>query len=222
MCCNRTGLYNSVLCFPAVSAIPPDPSYKQRTIILTIGLLFALAVIIAFLYLMFRLFLVRHPEPEECPALMEPPPPAPNFELDPLKMLSVIDRGRYGEVWQGMLGDMDVAVKVYHPQHKMVGEIGGWGFCYRSPSSISHHMSVRVSQGTDCWTVCSGFQETFQFHFVALCEGNPSVTWAFHLTHLSLVQHICVSELGQHWFRSWLAAWTVPSHHLNQCWNIVN
>ena len=29
--------------------------------------------------------------------------------------------------------------------------------------------------------------------------------------------HICVSELGQHWFRYWLVAWSVPSHYLNQC-----
>ena len=37
-----------------------------------------------------------------------------------------------------------------------------------------------------------------------------------------LVPHICVSELGQHWFRWWLVAWSAPSHFLNQCWNIVN
>ena len=42
------------------------------------------------------------------------------------------------------------------------------------------------------------------------------------LTHLPIVPHICVSELGQHWFRWWLVAWSAPSHYLNQCWNIVN
>ena len=25
-----------------------------------------------------------------------------------------------------------------------------------------------------------------------------------------------------YWFRQWLVAWLVPSHYLNQCWNIVN
>ena len=25
-----------------------------------------------------------------------------------------------------------------------------------------------------------------------------------------------------HWFRQWLVAWSIPSHYLNQCWNIVN
>ena len=34
--------------------------------------------------------------------------------------------------------------------------------------------------------------------------------------------HICISELGQHWFRYWLVACSVPSHYLNQNWLIVN
>ena len=31
-------------------------------------------------------------------------------------------------------------------------------------------------------------------------------TWEYELTHLPLVPHIFVSELGQHWFRQWLVA----------------
>ena len=42
------------------------------------------------------------------------------------------------------------------------------------------------------------------------------------LTHLTLVPHICVRELGQHWLRQWLVACSAPSHCLNQCWLIVN
>ena len=42
------------------------------------------------------------------------------------------------------------------------------------------------------------------------------------LTHLSLVPHICVNELGQHQFRKWLVAYPAPSHYLNQCWVIDN
>ena len=34
--------------------------------------------------------------------------------------------------------------------------------------------------------------------------------------------HICVGNLGRHWFKQWLVAWSAPSHYLNQCWNIVN
>ena len=42
------------------------------------------------------------------------------------------------------------------------------------------------------------------------------------LTHLPLVPHACVSESGQHWFRYWLFAYSLPSHYLNQCCVIVN
>ena len=41
-------------------------------------------------------------------------------------------------------------------------------------------------------------------------------------TYLPLVPHICVSESGQHWFRLWRVACSVPSHYLNQCLVIVN
>ena len=46
-------------------------------------------------------------------------------------------------------------------------------------------------------------------------------------SHLPLVPHTCVSESGQHWFRSWLVAYLVPCHYLNQChvivsWNLRN
>ena len=41
-------------------------------------------------------------------------------------------------------------------------------------------------------------------------------------THLPLVLHICVSESGHHWFRQWLAAFSTPSHYINQRCVIVN
>ena len=42
------------------------------------------------------------------------------------------------------------------------------------------------------------------------------------LTHLPLVPHICVSELGHHLFRWWLVACSAPSHYLNKCWFTIN
>ena len=42
------------------------------------------------------------------------------------------------------------------------------------------------------------------------------------LFHLPLLPHMCINELGQHWFREWHAASSVPSHYLSQCWLIVN
>ena len=44
----------------------------------------------------------------------------------------------------------------------------------------------------------------------------------FALAHLSLVPHICINEAGPNWLRQWLVTCWAPSHHLNQCWDIVN
>ena len=41
------------------------------------------------------------------------------------------------------------------------------------------------------------------------------------LTHILLVSHICVHELGQHGFRWWLIACLTLCHYLNQWWLIV-
>ena len=50
-----------------------------------------------------------------------------------------------------------------------------------------------------------------------------------HWTHWGWVTHICVGKLtiigsdnGLSLERCQAVAWTVPSHYLNQCWNIVN
>ena len=40
------------------------------------------------------------------------------------------------------------------------------------------------------------------------------------LTHLPIVPHISVGELGHHWFRKWFVACSAPSHYLNQWWLI--
>ena len=42
------------------------------------------------------------------------------------------------------------------------------------------------------------------------------------LMHLPLVPHICVIKVGQHWLRQWRAAFSAPSHYLNQCSLIAN
>ena len=34
--------------------------------------------------------------------------------------------------------------------------------------------------------------------------------------------YICVGELGKHWLRKWLVAYSAPSHYLNQCWVFFN
>ena len=71
-------------------------------------------------------------------------------------------------------------------------------------------------QGQVCWSVFPH----------ALIESEKVWSQTYQLvsywTHLPLVLHICISVIGQHWFRYWLVAYSVPNHYLNQCWAIVN
>ena len=42
------------------------------------------------------------------------------------------------------------------------------------------------------------------------------------LSYWGRVTHICVIEMGHHWFMQWLVAFSAPSHYLNQWWLMVN
>ena len=44
-------------------------------------------------------------------------------------------------------------------------------------------------------------------------------TWLNSLRPSNAYMH---QYTNHHWFGQWLVAWSVPSHRLNQCWNIVN
>ena len=61
---------------------------------------------------------------------------------------------------------------------------------------------------------------------LAFCEGTLLMTDEFPYRGLvnssPLVLHLCVHELGRHWFRQWLVAYSAPSHYLNQCRVIAN
>ena len=60
-------------------------------------------------------------------------------------------------------------------------------------------------------------------YFLSLQCGN--IEWCpLHavLNHIPLAPHLCISELGQHWFRYWLVTYLVLTYYLNQCCVIVN
>ena len=95
-------------------------------------------------------------------------------------------------------------------------------------ASIWWHHHVGLPNWTSLFRYFSDhlLNMTFSFdrhcHSLATAAPNEYEHDQINLTHLPLVPHICVIELGQHWFRWWLVAYSVPSHYLNQCWVIVN
>ena len=85
------------------------------------------------------------------------------------------------------------------------------------------HKTIQQTGETD---FCNIFGGSIWIHFfgkiVIVLPTSRSFSNIVYLVHLPLVSHKCASESGQHWFRLWLVAFSVPSHYLSQCWNIVN
>ena len=79
-------------------------------------------------------------------------------------------------------------------------------------SSLRHTCVIRIR-----WV------NLLSFIRINTCFRNTTTAW-FSMTRLNppLMPHICISEVGHHWFRQWLVACSAPSHCLNQCWLIIN
>ena len=110
-----------------------------------------------------------------------------------------------------------------------------------NPLDYFHKQLIKQSFWCLLSTIWTGLEQTVQLtvwdyitlmwhHFNSITEplygkGCPSSglsTAENFWTHWGRVMHICVVELGHHWFRQWLVTCSAPSHYLNQCWNIVN
>ena len=53
-------------------------------------------------------------------------------------------------------------------------------------------------------------------------DSNLYLFPVVQLTHWGRVTHMYVDNLGHHWLRWWLVAWSAPSHYRNQGRNIAN
>ena len=88
---------------------------------------------------------------------------------------------------------------------------------------IGNHMRSKVWDGITYpfqnneklgsgWIISSQTSKSMQLFIPFGINSSP----------IPLLSHICVGELGHHWFRQWRVAYWAPSHYLNQCWAIVN
>lgn len=90
-----------------------DPYYREKTIAFAIVPIAVLALLVLITFTVFRVWCRSDKDSPDSIHLMESTGISPSWELDSLKLNTLINRGRYGEVWQGTLNDMDVAVKVF-------------------------------------------------------------------------------------------------------------
>ena len=112
----------------------------------------------------------------------------------------------------------------------------GYSTIYSGTKQRKHQSSASLAfvKGIHRWPVNSPHKwpvtrKMFPFDdAIMVSKATPNkimhvlFVWFSILTHLSLVLHICVSESGQHWFRQWFVAYSVPYHYLKHFWVIVN
>ena len=97
-----------------------DPNYAVRTIIISLSSVGAIALLTIFLFLMVRCYNSSNNEMEGNVFLVEPSvgDSSIQMDIDDLKFDTLISKGRYGEVYKSILGESEVAVKIYYPQYK--------------------------------------------------------------------------------------------------------
>ncbi|KAM9010174.1 bone morphogenetic protein receptor type-2 isoform 2-T2 [Guaruba guarouba] len=120
-CCCSTDLCNVNFTenFP-----PPDPTdttpynsshsfHRDETIVIALASVSVLAVLVAALFFGYRMLAGDRKQGLHSMNMMEAAASEPSLDLDNLKLLELIGRGRYGAVYKGSLDERPVAVKVF-------------------------------------------------------------------------------------------------------------
>ncbi|XP_041371849.1 uncharacterized protein LOC121385295 [Gigantopelta aegis] len=94
-----------------------DPNYREKTIIISLVSVLSVALIILIVYFVYRMFVMKKRPSLDSLNIVEVTA-APGIDLDNLKLCSVVSKGRYSEVWHGLLGNEEVAVKIYQSHHR--------------------------------------------------------------------------------------------------------
>ncbi|KAE8580228.1 hypothetical protein XENTR_v10024366 [Xenopus tropicalis] len=98
------------------SASPYSPSgwlHREMTIIIALASISVLAVLIVVFFFGYRIFGGDRKQGLHSMNVLEAATSEPSLDLDNLKLLELIGRGRYGSVYKGSLDERPVAVKVF-------------------------------------------------------------------------------------------------------------
>uniref|UniRef100_A0A8C9RAS9 receptor protein serine/threonine kinase n=1 Tax=Scleropages formosus TaxID=113540 RepID=A0A8C9RAS9_SCLFO len=129
-CCCSTNMCNVNFTenFP-----PPSPTslYREEAIVIALASVSIVAVLIVALFFGYRMLTGNRKQGLHNMDEMEAATSEPSLDLDSLKLLELIGRGRYGSVYKGSLDERPVAVKVftYANRQNFVNERG----IYRLP-----------------------------------------------------------------------------------------
>uniref|UniRef100_A0AAY4BCP0 receptor protein serine/threonine kinase n=1 Tax=Denticeps clupeoides TaxID=299321 RepID=A0AAY4BCP0_9TELE len=111
--CNLNFTENWVI--SPTSPQPPYPKtlYKEETIVIAMASVFIVAVLIVAIFFGYRMLTGDRKQGLHNMDMMEAAASEPSLDLDSLKLLELIGRGRYGSVYKGSLDERPVAVKVF-------------------------------------------------------------------------------------------------------------
>uniref|UniRef100_A0A8C7CFF9 receptor protein serine/threonine kinase n=1 Tax=Oncorhynchus kisutch TaxID=8019 RepID=A0A8C7CFF9_ONCKI len=104
---------------PTSAQLYPRPLYREETIVIALASVSILAVLIVALFFGYRMLSGDRKQGLHNMDMMEAAASEPSLDLDSLKLLELIGRGRYGSVYKGSLDECPVAVKVFTYQNRL-------------------------------------------------------------------------------------------------------
>ncbi|XP_051985769.1 bone morphogenetic protein receptor type-2-like isoform X2 [Xyrauchen texanus] len=123
-CCNKDMCnMNFTEDFPPPSPTTAQPLYSRRlyreeAIVVTLATVSMVAVLVVLLFFGYRMLRGRGKHTLHSLDVLEKVFSPPSLDLDNLKLLELIGRGRYGTVYHGSLDERSVAVKVFNSANR--------------------------------------------------------------------------------------------------------
>ncbi|MCI4378586.1 hypothetical protein PGIGA_G00217570 [Pangasianodon gigas] len=111
--CNVNFTENWVSSSTSATILDPRPLHREDAIFITLASVSVVAVLIVAVFFGYRMLTGDRKQGLHNMDMMEAAASEPSVDLDSLKLLELIGRGRYGSVYKGSLDERPVAVKVF-------------------------------------------------------------------------------------------------------------
>ncbi|XP_072021284.1 uncharacterized protein [Amphiura filiformis] len=125
----------------------------EEVIIIAVIPLFCISVVIALLYLAFRLRVRNIKSQMDGLTMIEATPPEPSFDVDQLKIMNLVGQGRYCSVYKGVLNEREVAVKIFAGASRQcyMNELDIYGLAYIEHDNVLKFIGASERMGEDGW-----------------------------------------------------------------------
>ncbi|GAA6067329.1 bone morphogenetic protein receptor type-2a isoform X2, partial [Tachysurus ichikawai] len=138
---------------PRSTPAPPVPArhlYREEAILIALATVSMVAVLIVLVFFCLRVLRGRGKQSLHNLNMLEAAFSPPSLDLDSLKLLELIGRGRYGSVYRGSLDERSVAVKVFTSTNRQpfVNERSIYRLLL-DHDSITHFLETEERVGSD-------------------------------------------------------------------------